>query len=143
MSQTAIRVKILSMAAVVVVAGAFTSAAYAQQTYRCGNTYSQTPCADGKALDVQDKRTDEQKAQAGKVTRDTEDSVNKLAAERKAREKSEKAQLRLEKAAQKAEADKKKIHRTPFTPYSGKHQKPEKAVKPGKAAPSTKPSAKP
>jgi hypothetical protein len=128
--------KRLSAAVVFAAAGAFTSASYAQQTYRCGNTYSQTPCADGKAMEVQDKRTDEQKTQASNATRDTENTAKKLAAERKARERSEKAQLRLEKAAQKAESDKKKVHRTPFTPYFGKNQKPAKPVK-------TAPSAEP
>jgi hypothetical protein len=36
----------------------------AQNVYRCGNAYSQKPCSDGVAVDVQDKRTPEQKAES-------------------------------------------------------------------------------
>ena len=35
----------------------------AQNAYRCGNTYSQTPCPNGKTLDVTDSRTADQKSQ--------------------------------------------------------------------------------
>jgi len=33
------------------------AAANAQQVYRCGNEYSQKPCADGKAVTAEDSRT--------------------------------------------------------------------------------------
>ena len=39
-------------------------AAHAQVVYRCGNSYSQTPCADGKAISTDDSRTDAQRAAA-------------------------------------------------------------------------------
>jgi hypothetical protein len=32
--------------------GAISTGASAQKVYRCGNTYSQTPCGDGKTLDT-------------------------------------------------------------------------------------------
>ena len=35
----------------------------AQTLYRCGNEYRDTPCPGGKALDTQDPRTPEQRAQ--------------------------------------------------------------------------------
>jgi hypothetical protein len=39
-------------------------AASAQQVFRCGNSYSQTPCAGAVAVNTDDPRTDEQRAQA-------------------------------------------------------------------------------
>lgn len=39
-------------------------ATHAQTVYRCGNSYSQTPCADGKAIPTDDSRTDAQRAAA-------------------------------------------------------------------------------
>jgi hypothetical protein len=36
----------------------------AQQVYRCGNSYSQTPCAGAVAVQTEDPRTDAQRAQA-------------------------------------------------------------------------------
>lgn len=43
---------------------AVSTGATAQNTYRCGNAYSQKPCADGVVVDVQDTRTPEQKAES-------------------------------------------------------------------------------
>jgi hypothetical protein len=40
-----------------------------QNVYRCGNAYSQKPCTDGVAVDVQDTRTPEQKAQSDALTK--------------------------------------------------------------------------
>lgn len=39
-------------------------AAYAQQVYRCGNSYSQTPCVGGVTVNADDPRTDAQRAAA-------------------------------------------------------------------------------
>jgi hypothetical protein len=39
------------------------AAASAQTLYRCGNEYRDTPCPGGKAVDTQDPRTPEQRAQ--------------------------------------------------------------------------------
>lgn len=62
--------------------------AVAQQVYKCGDSYSQTPCPDGVAIDVTDARTKAQKAQTD------------LATERAARMATamEKARLQQEKA---------------------------------------------
>ena len=38
--------------------------ASAQQVYRCGNSYSQTPCTGAIAVSTDDPRTDDQRAQA-------------------------------------------------------------------------------
>ena len=43
--------------------GSMSTWASAQNVYRCGNTYSQTPCPSGKSLDVTDSRTADQKKQ--------------------------------------------------------------------------------
>lgn len=47
---------------------AFSSAAWAQNTYRCGDSYSQTPCPGGVILDTADKRTHAQKVQTDKAS---------------------------------------------------------------------------
>ena len=66
-----------------------TAAAQAEQVWRCGNTYSQQPCAGGTPVQVQDARDAAQAQQAGKQTlRDakTADAMEKarLAQEAKA-----------------------------------------------------------
>ena len=40
------------------------SGAQAQTVYRCGNSYSQSPCADARALEADDPRTEAQRAAA-------------------------------------------------------------------------------
>lgn len=50
-------------AAIFIAVCAVSTWASAQNTYRCGNTYSQTPCPNGKTLDVTDSRTTDQKKQ--------------------------------------------------------------------------------
>jgi len=66
-----------------------------QTVYRCGpdgRVYSQTPCADGKALSVDDPRsTSQQKAARDVATRDA-DQARKLAEERRQREDAAKGQ---------------------------------------------------
>lgn len=90
-------------------------------------------------VDAPDKRTDEQKAQADKVTRDSEKVVKQLASERKTDEQNERAQVRRDKAHQLAEAKKEKIRRTPLPLNGGKKLKPEKPIKPAKVPKSPKP----
>lgn len=43
--------------------------ATAQNIYKCGNSYSQTPCPDGRTVDASDPRSPAQKAQADAATR--------------------------------------------------------------------------
>lgn len=89
--------------------------AEAETVYRCGNSYSQTPCPGGSTVDAADKRTPEQrKAHEASVKQEKRagDSLEKTrlkeeAALRKATEQAEKAQRDADKAAQKT-ADKKK-----------------------------------
>lgn len=45
------------------------TATAAQTAYKCGDSYSQTPCAGGVAIDASDRRSSEQKLQADLATR--------------------------------------------------------------------------
>ena len=54
----------------------------AQTVYRCGNVYSQTPCAGGVALDASDTRTPAQKAQADAAATQAAKSADKLEKDR-------------------------------------------------------------
>jgi hypothetical protein len=61
----------------------------AQTVYRCGpdgRVYSQTPCPQGRAVDVSDKRSDEQRAIAQARTRDDQVLGDALERERLDRE---------------------------------------------------------
>jgi hypothetical protein len=42
-------------------------AVQAQEVYRCGNVYSQTPCAQGRLVDTDDSRSEAQRAEAARV----------------------------------------------------------------------------
>ena len=44
-----------------------TGMAAAQTVYRCGNSYTRTPCSDGQALDIGDPRSSAQRAEAQRV----------------------------------------------------------------------------
>ena len=87
----------------------------AQTVYRCGSSYSQTPCPGGGTVDATDSRTPEQrKAHEASVKHEkrTGDTMEKArlkeeAAARKATEQADKAQREADKAAQKS-AEKKK-----------------------------------
>lgn len=87
-----------SVATILIAYFALFSSAHAQKTYRCGNTYSQTPCAGGVAVDTQDARTEAQKNQADSTTTRLNAAQKALEKERLARETREAAQ-----AAKKAE----------------------------------------
>jgi len=70
-------------------------AAPPQTVYRCGpdgRVYSQTPCADGKALTVDDPRSTSQQKAARDVTAREAEQAKKLADERRQREETAKGQ---------------------------------------------------
>lgn len=48
---------------------ALTTGAMAQNVYKCGDAYSQTPCSGGATVDAADQRTPVQKTQADLATR--------------------------------------------------------------------------
>lgn len=58
----------------------------AQTVYRCGNTYSESPCAGGKAVKVEDPRTPAQQAQAKADFEGVKKSAKELERERLAEE---------------------------------------------------------
>lgn len=68
-------------------------------TYKCGNTYSQTPCTDGKTVNVDDSRTPLQKTQADADAARTGRIADKLEKERLQREAAGKATVMAPKAA--------------------------------------------
>lgn len=61
--------QIVTLNAIVLIAiYALSTAATAQITYKCGDSYSQTPCPGAVVIDIADDRTAEQKLQADLAT---------------------------------------------------------------------------
>ena len=54
--------------------------------YRCGNSYSSTPCPGGSAVDTNDSRSAAQQRESQDVTRRDAAMADQMAAERRARE---------------------------------------------------------
>jgi hypothetical protein len=63
-----------------------------ERAYRCGNTYSQTPCPGGKEVETADARSKDQKAQADAANRRTQRLANEMEKSRLQREQREAAQ---------------------------------------------------
>lgn len=63
------------------------TSALGQQVYRCGNTYSQSPCPGAAPVDVTDTRTSAQKAQTDAAAVQSAKLADQLEKERLAREK--------------------------------------------------------
>jgi len=87
--------KRLRGAALLLLAGAAVQAAPPQTVYRCGpdgRIYSQTPCADGKALSADDPRSASQHKAAREVAERDAEQARKLADERRQREAAVKGQ---------------------------------------------------
>ena len=69
----------------IAVCAAFTvEHAQAQAIYRCGQTYSQVPCPDGRIIDSSDPRTAAQRAEAKRVAIKERQLAAKLEKERRA-----------------------------------------------------------
>jgi hypothetical protein len=126
--------------------GVVSSFAAAQTPYKCGNSYSETPCVDGKPVVNQDLRTDEQKRQADETTIRQKKAAGRFERDRIAQEKRDAKALR---EADSAVIIGKKI-KPPAREYGKqklvKPPKPPKAAKPVKAAKKKKadqPAAKP
>jgi hypothetical protein len=62
-------------------------AAHAQTVYRCGNTYSQQPCAGARTVAVEDARTPQQAAQSTASTRRDADLADAMEKQRLEEEK--------------------------------------------------------
>ena len=74
--------------------------ASAQQVYRCGNSYSQTPCAGAVAVQTDDPRTDEQRAQAKQGLASDKALAKELEATRRKDEATALAQVKAAQAMQ-------------------------------------------
>ena len=97
----------------------------AQTTYKCGSGYSQTPCADGKVIAIDDARTEEQRRQADANTVRSQQAASALEKERIAQEK--KDALALKKAN--ADSATAKPKSAPTKVYKQRPVKPPKAIK--------------
>ena len=76
--------------------------------YRCGNSYSAVPCPGGKALDVDDPRTADQRQQALAAQKQQAQLADQLADERRARAQAAVGQQAVRigpSAAERAQAD--------------------------------------
>jgi hypothetical protein len=94
--------------------------ASAQQVYRCGNSYSQTPCAGAIAVNTDDPRTDTQRAEAKKALASDKALVKDLEAAHRAEEAQARAQLKAQaqqskKVAEIQPAEKKVAAKKPIT----------------------------
>jgi hypothetical protein len=69
-------------------------AACGGSVYRCGSTYQQTPCAEGRVLEVDDTRSDAQRQDRQAATAADRRLAHDLAAERREREKAVRPQAR-------------------------------------------------
>lgn len=63
------------------------TAIHAEQIYRCGNSYSQMPCAQGKVLTIDDASDPERKKEADAATRRDARLANQLEQQRLQQEK--------------------------------------------------------
>jgi hypothetical protein len=76
----------LLIATFLIAIGAISTGVAGQNVYRCGNAYSQNPCADGVAVDARDTRTPEQKAESDALIKRDSEAANAM----------EKARLKVE-----------------------------------------------
>lgn len=61
-------------------------AAQAQEIYRCGSVYSQTPCPQGRLLEADDSRSEAQRAEAARVAASERRLANEMRRDRLAEE---------------------------------------------------------
>lgn len=59
----------LSLQCLTTIGLVLTAAVHAEAIYRCGNSYSQTPCTDAKVLQIDDSRDANRKKEADATTR--------------------------------------------------------------------------
>ena len=77
------------VATICIAAYALSTGAWGQKVYKCGSSYSQTPCADGTTIDVKDERSKDDKAAADQATKRDMKVANNM----------EKARIKEEKEA--------------------------------------------
>ena len=89
---------------------ALSTGAWGQKVYKCGSSYSQTPCADGTAIDVKDERSKDDKAAADQATKRDMKVANDM----------EKARLKEEKEAMSGSEKKERGHAETKSKSAGK-----------------------
>jgi hypothetical protein len=113
--------------------------AQSQKTYRCGNTYSQTPCPGAVTVDTSDNRSKDQKVQTDNATRRDLRTANSMEKTRIQQEEAQKrantfSNVNMEKQAAKKKAAEEKAAAEKANPSTKKKpKKPEyfTAKKPG------------
>ncbi len=108
----------LGIAAMCLAAGGWIAPVAAQTVYRCGNSYSQQPCAGGSAVETQDARSATQRAQTSQ------------AAQRDAKAAGVMEKERLKDEARPAQATIPAPKEPELAPEDGKVSSPAKAKKP-------------
>ena len=96
----------LKLATILIASYAISTGTWSQNVYKCSNSYSQTPCAEGTAINVEDARSASDKAAADQATKRDMKVGNALEKSRLATEKSANA-TNEKQAAQKAKEAKK------------------------------------
>jgi protein subunit release factor B len=76
-----------AIATIFIAAYALSTGAWGQKVYKCGSSYSQTPCTDGTAINVEDQRSQADKAAADKATQRDTKAGNAMEKSRLAEEK--------------------------------------------------------
>jgi hypothetical protein len=79
--------KSIAFATLFIAVCAYPVAVSAQNTYKCGNTYSQTPCPDASLLEPADKRSGTQKSQVESAAARTRQAADNMERDRLAQEK--------------------------------------------------------
>lgn len=103
----------------------------AQTIYKCGSSYSQTPCPDGSALSLDDRRDPAQKRQTDEAVKRDAQLAREMEQQRLSQEKANQRrpgnQARSEAAATSQPAPKSELVLTPKK-MKVKHQKPDQFV---------------
>ena len=76
----------MKLAAVALIFCFAVGAAQAQEIYRCGSAYSQTPCPQGRLVEADDSRSEAQRAEAARVAASERRLANEMRRDRLAEE---------------------------------------------------------
>jgi hypothetical protein len=113
-----------SIAMVMIAVSALSNWATGQNVYKCGSSYSQTPCTNGQVLQLDDTRTPAQQKQTETAARTDQKLAKQLEQQRLAQEKQATNNARQSTKAQGAAA------KAPVTPTSG--DRPQTKITPKK-----------
>jgi hypothetical protein len=99
--------KLLKIATFLIACYALSTGAWSQKVYKCGSSYSPAPCAEGTAVNVEDERSQADKAAADQATKrnikvGSALEKSRLADEKSANAANDKQAAQKEKEARKA-----------------------------------------